>query len=289
MMVMWAEHCYRLESLILLSAQWQCRLLECGWQIFFGGVFDKRVGMLFAARSPEITSGEDGNVHRRGDSKTVTKNIWEGFFKNQNQKERPEKTAEGGNFLTKVSAGISFHPLILTEKFSQCARLTLKSAFQNARMKKVSGFQPELLTFPSFLIMNESTLMMDNPDFLIGLTLPCILMADDGVKTPSDADVRTTYFDGQLLADFVKLLATFSRLVDIEVFLIKTFSLLKSKVFCSQIVCKYFNVVQKLTASVYGHLADRRFELRLEVPDKKKTLYAICKYFISSWTLLTIL
>jgi len=53
-------------------------LKECR-QIFFGGVFDKRVGMLFAARR-----NEDGNVHRRdGVSKTVTKNMREGFFKNQ--------------------------------------------------------------------------------------------------------------------------------------------------------------------------------------------------------------
>ena len=170
--MMWAEHIHRLESLSLLSAQWQRFSLERCGQIFFGGVFDKRVGMLFAARR-----NEDGNVHRRRRvSKTVTKNMWEGFFKNQNQKERPEKTAEGGNaplcgveILTKVSA---------------------------------------------------------------------------------------------------RLLATFSRLVDVEVFLIKTFSLLKSKVFCSQIVCKYFDVVQKLTASAYGHLADRRFELRIEVCDQ---------------------
>jgi len=81
-MMIWAEHCHRLESLPLLSAQWQGPSLERWRQIFFGGVFDKRVRMLFAARSPEFISGEDGNVHRRdGVSKTVTKNMWVGFFR----------------------------------------------------------------------------------------------------------------------------------------------------------------------------------------------------------------
>jgi len=35
-------------------------LIRMWWQVFFGGVFDKRVGMLFAARR-----NEDGNVHSR--------------------------------------------------------------------------------------------------------------------------------------------------------------------------------------------------------------------------------
>ena len=90
---MWAEHCHRLEPLTLLSAHWQMPSLEHGWQIFFthteyifskvfvsslrsvgpafGGinsVFDKRVGMLFAARrnedgNPDLKSGQV--VHRR--------------------------------------------------------------------------------------------------------------------------------------------------------------------------------------------------------------------------------
>lgn len=76
---MWTEYSRKLESLPLLSAQWHCLSLECGWRVFFGGVFDKRVGMLFAARR-----NEDGNVHRRdGVSKTVTKNMWVGFFENK--------------------------------------------------------------------------------------------------------------------------------------------------------------------------------------------------------------
>ena len=56
-----AAHYKRLELPLLLSAQWCRRLLECGGRIFFGGVFDKRAGMLFAARKYE-----DGNVHGRG-------------------------------------------------------------------------------------------------------------------------------------------------------------------------------------------------------------------------------
>src|SRR3972149_6748336 len=75
-MMMWAEHYHRLESLSLLSAQWPGASLEHWRQIFFAGVFDKQVGMLFAARR-----NEDGNVHRRdGGSKTVTKNMCAGFF-----------------------------------------------------------------------------------------------------------------------------------------------------------------------------------------------------------------
>ena len=73
---MWAAHYKRLELWGLLSAQWCRRLLECGGKIFFGGVFDKRAGMLFAARKYE-----DGNVHgRAGVSKTVIKNIAGWFF-----------------------------------------------------------------------------------------------------------------------------------------------------------------------------------------------------------------
>ena len=50
--------------------------LEYGGKIFFGGVFDKRAGMLFAARNYE-----DGNVHGSdGVSKTVIKNIAGRFF-----------------------------------------------------------------------------------------------------------------------------------------------------------------------------------------------------------------
>ena len=68
-MMMWAEHCHRLELLHLLSAQWQRPLLEWRGLIFFGGFFDKRDGMLFAARSLPAggteAGNEDGNVHRR--------------------------------------------------------------------------------------------------------------------------------------------------------------------------------------------------------------------------------
>ena len=52
-----------------------------------GGVFDRWVRMLFAARR-----NEDGNVHRRdGVSKTVTKNMWAGLFKNPKSKEGPKE------------------------------------------------------------------------------------------------------------------------------------------------------------------------------------------------------
>jgi hypothetical protein len=48
--------------------------------------------MLFIARR-----NEEGNVHRsHGVSKTVIKNMWFGFFKNQKIKERPKNFPLGG-------------------------------------------------------------------------------------------------------------------------------------------------------------------------------------------------
>jgi hypothetical protein len=78
--------------------------------VFFGGVFDRRVGMLFSARR-----NEDGNVHRRdGVSKTVTKNTSDGIFKNKKIKSPPENPAFSGRKLTAVppdgetSSAVSF-------------------------------------------------------------------------------------------------------------------------------------------------------------------------------------
>jgi hypothetical protein len=257
-----------------LSAQWQRPSVERGWQVFFGGVFDLRVGMLFAARSPDISSGEDGNVHRRdGVSKTVTKNMWVGFLKNQNKKERPEKTAEGGNaplygveILTEVSTGISSHPLILAGMsgflsvlFSRCARLTLKSASRIARKKKVSGFQPERLKETSFPAFNDAPLMSQRADAFIklttlpsGLTPLSIPTPDKGVKTPSTADVLTTCFDVRLLDEFVRLLATEGRHVDVEVFLIKNFNMLKTMVSCQFFVDKKSHVLNEVRTFFEG-------------------------------------
>ncbi|MBN1969867.1 MAG: hypothetical protein JW870_10910, partial [Candidatus Delongbacteria bacterium] len=101
MIMMWAEHCQILEPPLLLSAQWHYRFLERGWQIFFGGVFDKRVGMLFPTN---LRFARD--VHRRDRvSKTVTKNIWVSFFfKNPKTKERP-KEAPAETCLTGRQAG----------------------------------------------------------------------------------------------------------------------------------------------------------------------------------------
>ena len=60
--------------------------------------------MLFAARR-----NEDGNVHRRdGVSKTVTKNMWAGLFKNKKIKAPPENAPNGAKDLTAVSAVSSF-------------------------------------------------------------------------------------------------------------------------------------------------------------------------------------
>ncbi len=98
---MWAAQYLWLEPLRLLSAHWHGRWLEYGWQVFFGGVFDRRVGMLFSARR-----NEDGNVHRRdGVSKTVTKNTSDGIFKNKKIKSPPENPAFSGRKIDGGSAG----------------------------------------------------------------------------------------------------------------------------------------------------------------------------------------
>jgi hypothetical protein len=115
-------------------------------QIFFGEVFDKRVRMLFAARRYE-----DGNVHRRERvSKTVTKNMWEGFLKKQGIKERPKNAPavsayrlKRGTNRTAGTAEMSFCWLILAGMFTRCTRLTMKSMFQIFQMMKISGFQPD--------------------------------------------------------------------------------------------------------------------------------------------------
>jgi hypothetical protein len=114
----------------------------------------------------------------------------------------------------------------------------MKSTFQISQMMKISGFQPERLTFSAFLMVDEPILMMNKPDVFIGLTLPRILTADDGVKTPCAPDDLTTLFDVRLLDAFVRLLATEGRLVDVEVFSIKNFNLLITNSFCSKPVDK---------------------------------------------------
>jgi len=156
--------------------------LKVGWQIFFGGVFDKRVGMLFAARR-----NEDGNVHRRdGVSKTVTKNMRAGFFKNQKIKERPNLSADkagnapfrGKNITADLpdgearTADRSFRSLILTGMscflsalFYRLARLTLKSAFQTARTTRfdvsVLATSGRLVDSAIFLIKNVNLLIIN--------------------------------------------------------------------------------------------------------------------------------
>ncbi len=233
------------------------------WQIFFGGVFDKRAGMLFAARR-----NEDGNVHRRdGVSKTVTKNMRVGFFfKNPKTKERPKEAPARGSTITADTAERSFPHLILK------GIPGFLSVFF-PRWKNISGLQPDDVKNNSFRPKYQPSCSEGKPESLpdgkaglkenpfpsadvapltlqhadvfnelttspIGLTAPRILTADDGVKTPSTADVRTTCFDVQLLAVPARLLATFGRLVDVEVFSIKNFNLLITNFFCLKPVDK---------------------------------------------------
>ena len=73
MMMIWAGQSLRLEFLLLLTAPLQCRLLGCGGQIFFGGVFEL-LGRL-----------------KDGFSKTVTKNMWAGFSKTHHRPPPPKE------------------------------------------------------------------------------------------------------------------------------------------------------------------------------------------------------
>jgi hypothetical protein len=153
-------------------------------------------------------------VHRMdGGSKTVTKNMREGFFKNKKIKERHDPSAAG-------IAEMYFHGLIPDGMFTRCARLfiidiyfsmvfmssqpsavrlTQKSASRIVWKMKGSDLppvrrtsmpeqrtdQPEELTFLSLLTFDALTLTMQKTAAFIGLTFPHVLTADVGVKTPS--------------------------------------------------------------------------------------------------------
>ncbi|MBN2215674.1 MAG: hypothetical protein JW723_15705 [Bacteroidales bacterium] len=234
--------------------------------------------MLFAARRNEV-----GNVHRRdGVSKTVTKIMWVGLFKNPKPKERPNPPAgEAGespfrcSTITADTAERSFPDLILkgisgflSVFFPRFTTLNLKQAFRTARMKKISGLQPDDLKNHSFRLKYQPSCSEGKPErlkeksipaadnvpltlqhtdafikltaFAIGLTSPSIPTPDEGVKTPSEADVRTTCFDVRLLAvpgltldASVRVLATKGRHVDADDGLMqKTFKQLITNEYC---------------------------------------------------------
>ena len=168
----------------------------------------------------------------------------EGFFKNQEKQERPNLSAlpegeagdkagnapERGTNRTAGTAEMSFRWLIRAGMFTRIAR-----------MMKVSGCKPTASFDTPDVLTLLSTPKPKPPYAFNGLTLPRILTADVGVKTPSPKDVRTTRFD-------VSVLATSGRLVDVDIFLIKNTNLLKTKIYCQFFV-------------------EKRFELRLEVCD----------------------
>ncbi len=126
----------------------------------------------------------------------------------------------------------------------------------------------------SFPTVDEATLTLPHADAFIWLTTspialtpPSIPTPDEGVKTPSDADVRTTCFDAQLLAVPARLLATFGRLVEVEVFPIKNFNLLITNFFCLKPVYKNDND-REIIFSHYPFFAVKgAFEHRKRYPD----------------------
>jgi len=177
--------------------------------------------------------------------------------------------------------------------FPRFAPLTLKQAFRIVQMNKISGFQPEprkvqpeRLKENPFPTLDDDPLTLQHADAFIWLTMspialmpPSIPTPDEGVKTPSTADVRMTCFDGWLLAvpgltldASVRMLATFNRLVDVEVFSKKNFNMLIITIFCSQNVYKNLKDVHELTSFGCQFYFDNRFELRLEVCDKRRNL-----------------
>jgi len=73
--------------------------------------------------------------------------------------------------------------------------------------------KPERLEVMHFLTTDNAPLTLKHADAFkelttssIGLTPPSIPMPDEGVKTPSTSDVRTTRFDAWLLAVLVLML-----------------------------------------------------------------------------------
>jgi len=148
--------------------------------------------------------------------------------------------------LTAVSAVSSFSMEIFPDGSAKCSRLMVKSFssfsrkhFEIDHLTKGSGFQPDELTqpspFPGGLMQ-----LFGLTAAAIGLTPPSIPTPDEGVKTPSDADVRTTCFDVLLLAvpgltldASVRVLATFGRHVDADDALMKkTFKQLITNEYC---------------------------------------------------------
>jgi hypothetical protein len=140
-------------------------------------------------------------------------------------------------------------------------------------MKKISGLHPDSKKYQADVLINKPSYSEGQPESLpdckagpkessfppaddapltlqhvdacnelttlpIGLTHPSIPTPDEGVKTPSSAYVLTNCFDAQLLAVPARLLATEDRLVDVEVFSIKNFNLLKTNFFCLKPVDK---------------------------------------------------
>jgi len=92
--------------------------------------------------------------------------------------------------------------------------------------------KPERLEVMQFLTTDDAPLTLPHADAFIkpttsaiGLTPSSLQTADEGVLTPSDADVWTTYLDAQLLAvpsltldASVQVLATIGRYVDADIF-----------------------------------------------------------------------
>ena len=244
MMLMWAEHNVSTKLLTFPSAQWYRGSLEQCWRIFFGGVFDKRDGMLFAARRHE-----DSNVHRRGDSKTMTKNIGVGsFFKNKKIKERPNPPA--------VEAG---HPAFSGKIWTAESAEGETSSAVWLLMMKIS---PDVSDRWSPMIENESssrkigtscfallTMLSDNrlDELTRPKPLPEILTAQSGrtsdplVDAPTRPDAWST------------LTATASRRIDVPIAIGMTIFvvLLKTRVFPEFFV-------------------EKTFELRSEVCDKNE-------------------
>ena len=210
-------------------------LLRCGGQIFFGGVFDKRAGMLFAARR-----NEDGNVHRRdGVSKTVTKNMWGGFFKPAERSHSSDFApvrAEELTAVSAVSASLVENPFDAADRRSPL--MTNKSSFRISGtsyfslLMVVTGFQPDEPThpnpFPDVLTVS-SPLPIDTPQ-------PMSARQDNDPTFPNAR--QTLIADPQLRFDSL---------------LITLVSLLKTNTFCEFLLERMFELRSEV-CDMIGHL-----------------------------------
>ena len=144
---------------------------------------------------------------------------------------------------------------------------------------------PFLIADVAPLTLQQTGVFIKLTDSAIGLTPASIPMPEEGIKTPSDADVRTTCFDAQLLAVPARLLATFGRQVDVDVFSIKNLNLLITNCFCSKPVDKNGNEGKIIFSNHPFCVVIGAFEHRKRCPDRREVKKGFPFLFVSFWVM----